>query len=37
MPTYIVLFRLTERGLQTIKKVLDNLELNRAFFGPVMG
>lgn len=37
MSTYIALFRLTDRGVQAIKKTPDNLELNRAFFGPVMG
>lgn len=37
MPTYVALFRLTDRGLQDLKKAPDNLDLNRAFFGPVMG
>lgn len=37
MPTYVALFRLTDRGLQNLKKVPDNIELNRCFFGPVMG
>lgn len=37
MPTYVALFRLTNQGILKIKKTPDNLELARAFFGPVMG
>lgn len=37
MATYVALFRLTDQGLQNLKKAPDNLELSRAFFGPVMG